>query len=252
MSSSKRWSQSNCIRMRCSSSPITLPKRQAVWWALGCVKQGVPEMPPEQDAALKTTERWIAEPTEENRQAAFKRRRGSRYLDSRGHHGSGRILQRRAAADRRPEDERESLLHHGETRYGGCHARGDSRPRAVEAAVQRVRDQRSGSGEKDEGLTWDMPQSRVTDMHVCPMVTPGVPPIPHVGGPILPPCAVTVLVGAAAGRACDRHVRVRRSAGCHRLGSFTVLIMNLPAARIGDMTAHGGSIVMGMPTVLTG
>jgi uncharacterized Zn-binding protein involved in type VI secretion len=36
------------------------------------------------------------------------------------------------------------------------------------------------------------------------------------------------------------------------LGSFTVLIMKLPAARIGDMTAHGGSIVMGMPTVLTG
>ena len=49
-----------------------LPKRQAVWWALGCVKQGIPEMPPEQDAAVKSTERWIAEPTEENRQAAFK------------------------------------------------------------------------------------------------------------------------------------------------------------------------------------
>ena len=42
-----------------------------------------------------------------------------------------------------------------------------------------------------------MPQSRMTDMHVCPMVTPGVPPIPHVGGPILPPCAVTVLVGSS-------------------------------------------------------
>ena len=36
------------------------------------------------------------------------------------------------------------------------------------------------------------------------------------------------------------------------LGSFTVLIMKLPAARMGDMTAHGGSIVMGMPTVLDG
>jgi hypothetical protein len=49
-----------------------LPKRQAVWWAVGCVKQGSPEMPPEQDAAVKTTERWIADPTEENRQAAFR------------------------------------------------------------------------------------------------------------------------------------------------------------------------------------
>ena len=36
------------------------------------------------------------------------------------------------------------------------------------------------------------------------------------------------------------------------LGSFTVLIMNLPAARIGDLTAHGGTIVLGMFTVLTG
>lgn len=49
-----------------------LPKRQAVWWALGCVKQGLPELTPEQDAAVKTTERWIAEPTDANRQAAFK------------------------------------------------------------------------------------------------------------------------------------------------------------------------------------
>jgi hypothetical protein len=50
-----------------------LPKRQAVWWALGCVKQAAPpEIPPEQEAAMKTTERWIAEPTEENRQATFK------------------------------------------------------------------------------------------------------------------------------------------------------------------------------------
>lgn len=50
-----------------------LPKRQAVWWALGCVKQSTPpEVPPAQDVALKTTEKWIAEPTEENRQAAFK------------------------------------------------------------------------------------------------------------------------------------------------------------------------------------
>ena len=35
-------------------------------------------------------------------------------------------------------------------------------------------------------------------------------------------------------------------------GSMTVLIMNLCAARIGDMTAHGGSIVVGFPTVLVG
>jgi uncharacterized Zn-binding protein involved in type VI secretion len=31
-----------------------------------------------------------------------------------------------------------------------------------------------------------------------------------------------------------------------------VLVNSLPAARLGDMTAHGGSIVVGCPTVLIG
>jgi uncharacterized Zn-binding protein involved in type VI secretion len=94
-----------------------------------------------------------------------------------------------------------------------------------------------------------MPQARVTDMHVCPMVT-GV--VPHVGGPILPPCAITVLVGALPA------ARVTDMATCVGppdvivLGSFTVLIMSMPAARIGDMTAHGGTIVLGHFTTLVG
>ena len=89
-------------------------------------------------------------------------------------------------------------------------------------------------------------------MHVCPMVTPGVPPIPHVGGPILPPCAVTVLTGSMpAARATDMAVCVGPPDVIVK-ASLTVLIVNLPAARIGDMTAHGGSIVMGFPTVLIG
>ena len=94
-----------------------------------------------------------------------------------------------------------------------------------------------------------MPQARMTDMHVCPMVTVLVP---HVGGPILPPCAVTVLVGALpAARVTDMAVCVGPP-DVIVLGSFTVLIMSLPAARIGDLTAHGGTIVLGMFTVLTG
>lgn len=44
-------------------------------------------------------------------------------------------------------------------------------------------------------LIGGQPAARLGDMHVCPMVTPGTPPIPHVGGPILPPCSVTVLIG---------------------------------------------------------
>jgi uncharacterized Zn-binding protein involved in type VI secretion len=97
-----------------------------------------------------------------------------------------------------------------------------------------------------------MPAARLTDMHVCPMLTPGVPPIPHVGGPILPPCAVTVLIGGLpAARVTDMAVCVGPP-DVIVLGSFTVLTMGLLQARIGDMTAHGGSIVMGMPTVLVG
>ncbi len=96
------------------------------------------------------------------------------------------------------------------------------------------------------------PAARVTDMHVCPMVTPGVPPIPHVGGPILPPCAVTVLIGGLpAARVGDMAVCVGPP-DVIVLGSFTVLTMGMPQARMGDTTAHGGSIVIGMPTVLVG
>ncbi len=94
-----------------------------------------------------------------------------------------------------------------------------------------------------------MPAARTTDMHVCPMVT-GV--VPHVGGPILPPCCPTVLTGKLP------QARVTDLATCVGppdmivLGSFTVLVGKLPAARLGDMTAHGGSIILGLPTVLIG
>jgi uncharacterized Zn-binding protein involved in type VI secretion len=96
------------------------------------------------------------------------------------------------------------------------------------------------------------PAARITDMHICPMVTPGVPPIPHVGGLILPPGAVNVLIGGLpAARVGDMAVCVGPP-DVIVLGSFTVLIGGQPAARMGDMTAHGGTIVMGMPTVLIG
>jgi uncharacterized Zn-binding protein involved in type VI secretion len=93
------------------------------------------------------------------------------------------------------------------------------------------------------------PASRITDMHVCPMVT-GI--VPHVGGPILPPGAPTVLIGKLPA------ARVTDMATCVGppdvivLGSMTVLIGKLPAARMGDQTAHGGTIILGYPTVLIG
>jgi uncharacterized Zn-binding protein involved in type VI secretion len=93
------------------------------------------------------------------------------------------------------------------------------------------------------------PAARVTDMHVCPMVT-GI--VPHVGGPILPPGGITVLIaGMPAARVGDMAVCVGPP-DVIALGSFTVLIGGMPAARMGDMTAHGGAIVLGAPTVLIG
>jgi len=94
-----------------------------------------------------------------------------------------------------------------------------------------------------------MPAARVTDMHVCPMVTVLVP---HVGGPILPPGCPTVLIGGLpAARMTDMATCVGPP-DIIILGSFTVLIGGMPAARLGDMTAHGGVIVLGLPTVLIG
>ena len=74
-------------------------------------------------------------------------------------------------------------------------------------------------------LIGGQPAARIGDMHACPMVTPGVPPVPHVGGPIT-------------------------------MGSLTVLIGGQPAARVGDMATCTGppdSITgPGCPTVLIG
>ena len=73
-------------------------------------------------------------------------------------------------------------------------------------------------------LIGKMPAATVGDMHTCPMMTPGTPPIPHVGGPIT-------------------------------LGSTGVLIGKKPAARMGDMAVCVGppsSIILGCMTVLIG
>jgi uncharacterized Zn-binding protein involved in type VI secretion len=94
------------------------------------------------------------------------------------------------------------------------------------------------------------PAARVSDMHTCPMVNPG--PVPHVGGPILPPGCPTVLIGnLPAARATDM-ATCTGPPDVIASGSPTVLIGNLPAARMGDPTGHGGVIVAGFPQVLIG
>lgn len=98
------------------------------------------------------------------------------------------------------------------------------------------------------------PQARMLDLHAGPCTVTG--PMP-----IIPPCAVTVLVGKKpAARMGDLCVGMVPSpvgpvpAPPHPIafGSMTVLIMKQPAARIGDVCAMGGSIILGEFTVLTG
>ena len=89
-------------------------------------------------------------------------------------------------------------------------------------------------------------------MHVCPMVTPGVPPVPHVGGPILPPGAVNVLIGGLPAAVMGDTAVCTGPPDSLIKGSATVLIGGKPAVRMGDSTAHGGTVVAGFPTVLIG
>lgn len=96
------------------------------------------------------------------------------------------------------------------------------------------------------------PAARVGDMHTCPMVTPGTPPIPHVGGPVLPPGAPTVLIGGMPAATMGSMCVCTGPPDSIILGSVGVLIGGKPAARMGDTCAHGGAIVAGCPTVLIG
>jgi len=93
------------------------------------------------------------------------------------------------------------------------------------------------------------PAARIGDMHVCPLVN-GV--VPHVGGPILPPCAPAVITcGVPQARISDMLTCVGPP-DVIVSGAATVLVAGLPAARITDQTAHGGKIVVGCPTVIIG
>ncbi len=97
------------------------------------------------------------------------------------------------------------------------------------------------------------PAARLGDMHVCPMVIPGTPPIPHVGGPITMGSANVIIGGAPSARVGDMCLcpPVGPSDSIVK-GSLTVMINGMPAARIGDSCAHAGQIVIGCPTVIIG
>jgi uncharacterized Zn-binding protein involved in type VI secretion len=75
--------------------------------------------------------------------------------------------------------------------------------------------------------------ARITDMHVWP----GAPTVLIGGLPASVMGDSCVCVGPP-----DSVVK----------GSATVMICSKPAVRMGDTTAHGGNIVIGMPTVMIG
>jgi len=76
--------------------------------------------------------------------------------------------------------------------------------------------------------------------------------VPHVGGPITGPGAPTVLYGVLPASVVGDICVCVGPPDTVAKGSVTVLIGNKPAARLGDLTAHGGTIVMGNPTILIG
>jgi uncharacterized Zn-binding protein involved in type VI secretion len=97
-----------------------------------------------------------------------------------------------------------------------------------------------------------LPAARVFDLHFCPLFTPAVPPIPHVGGPVLPPGGAPVLIGGMpAARLADMCFCVGPP-DVIAAGAATVLVGGLPAARLFDQEIHGGLLLTGSPTVLIG
>jgi uncharacterized Zn-binding protein involved in type VI secretion len=94
-----------------------------------------------------------------------------------------------------------------------------------------------------------MPAARLTDLHVCPLVTVVVP---HVGGPIVGPGCPTVLIGDMPAARMTDVLTCVGPPDMIAMGSPTVLIGGLMAARVLDPTAHGGVITLGWPTVLIG
>lgn len=96
------------------------------------------------------------------------------------------------------------------------------------------------------------PAARIGDMHVCPMVTPGVVPVPHVGGPITGPGAATVLIGSLPGSVAGDLAVCVGPPDTVQMGSMTVLYAQKPAMRVGSLCAHGGTVSVGLPTVMIG
>lgn len=96
------------------------------------------------------------------------------------------------------------------------------------------------------------PIATVGSMHVCPMLNPGTPPPPHVGGPVTGPGVPTVLAGGKPVAVMGDMCICAGPPDTIAQGEATVLAGGKPVATMGCLTAHGGSITQGEPTILVG
>ena len=98
------------------------------------------------------------------------------------------------------------------------------------------------------------PAIRVGDMHICPMVTPGLPPIPHVGMPVVGPGCPTVLIGGMPAAVMGDICPCVGPPDMIMMGSMVVLIGGKPAARMmpASCTHPGATLISGCPTVMIG
>ena len=87
------------------------------------------------------------------------------------------------------------------------------------------------------------------DMHACPMSTG---PVPHVGGPILLPGYLKVMIGGLPAARMGDLAICTGPPDVIAMGYPNVLFGGQPAARMGDITAHGGVILAGYPKVMIG
>src|SRR4051794_16788274 len=87
--------------------------------------------------------------------------------------------------------------------------------------------------------------ARIGDLHVCNF---------HGGGPITPggPPAKVFLETMPAARVGDFAVCPGPAPDVLLQGALTVFVNGLPLVRMGDLTAHGGSVGMGAVTVEVG
>ena len=75
------------------------------------------------------------------------------------------------------------------------------------------------------------------------MQTPGAPPIPHVGGPLMPPGGIKYISGVLPVAIVGGQAICVGSPDSIMQGSAKVMVGVMPAARITSSTAHGGKVI---------